>query len=54
MNRKKLLIVLLLVALIAAYVVFDIGRFLSLAYLKQSQASFAIVFAEKPEVAPFV
>ena len=48
MNKKKLLIVLLLVALIAAYVVFDIGRFLSLAYLKQSQASFAIVFAEKP------
>lgn len=48
MNKKKLLIVLLLVALIAAYVVFDIGRFLSLAYLKQSQASFASVFAEKP------
>ncbi len=48
MNNKKLLIILTLAALLAAYFAFDLGHYFSLAYLKQSQATFAAAFAEKP------
>ncbi len=48
MNKKKLLVVLTLAAMLAAYFAFDLGHYFSLAYLKQSQATFAAVFAEKP------
>ncbi|MBA3059895.1 MAG: FAD-dependent oxidoreductase [Gammaproteobacteria bacterium] len=48
MNKKKLLVVLALAALLAAYFAFDLGRYFSLAYLKQSQTIFATLFAEKP------
>ncbi len=48
MNKKKLLIILTLAALLAAYFAFDLGHYFSLAYLKQSQATFAAAFAENP------
>src|SRR5574339_41406 len=48
MNRKKLLLAVVLVALVAAFFAFDLGRFFSLAYLKSSQAEFAALYAEHP------
>ena len=48
MNSRKLVIAVLLLAAIAAFFVFDLGRFFSLAFLKDSQASFQALFADKP------
>jgi pyruvate/2-oxoglutarate dehydrogenase complex dihydrolipoamide dehydrogenase (E3) component/uncharacterized membrane protein YdjX (TVP38/TMEM64 family) len=48
MSKKKLLIVALLAALVAAYFAFDLGRFLSLDYLKSRQAEFAALYAARP------
>lgn len=48
MNIRKLLIVLLLLAGIAAFFIFDLGRYFSLGFLKESQASFQALFAENP------
>ena len=48
MSKKKLLIVVLLVGLVLAFFAFDLGRFLSLAYLKSQQDSFAALYAESP------
>ncbi len=48
MSKKKLLIVGLLVAAVVAFFAFDLGRFLSLGYLKSQQASFAALYAQSP------
>ncbi|MGL4573332.1 MAG: FAD-dependent oxidoreductase, partial [Burkholderiaceae bacterium] len=48
MQKKKIIIVGLIVALIAAFFVFDLGRFFSLQYLKDSQASFGQLYAQNP------
>jgi pyruvate/2-oxoglutarate dehydrogenase complex dihydrolipoamide dehydrogenase (E3) component/membrane protein DedA with SNARE-associated domain len=48
MNKNKLVLALIVVALIAAFFVFDIGRFLSLDYLKSRQAEFAALYAQRP------
>jgi len=48
MSRKKLLLILALVMLVALFFVFDLGRFLSLDYVKQRQADFAGLYADKP------
>ena len=50
MSRKKLLLIVALVVLVALYFAFDLGRFLSLAYIKQRQADFAALYADKPAV----
>jgi pyruvate/2-oxoglutarate dehydrogenase complex dihydrolipoamide dehydrogenase (E3) component/uncharacterized membrane protein YdjX (TVP38/TMEM64 family) len=47
-SRKKLLFVLLLLALAAAYFAFDGGRYLSLGYLKSRQADLAGLYATHP------
>jgi pyruvate/2-oxoglutarate dehydrogenase complex dihydrolipoamide dehydrogenase (E3) component/uncharacterized membrane protein YdjX (TVP38/TMEM64 family) len=47
-SKKKLLIVALLVALVLAFFAFDLGRFLSLGYLKSQQANFAALYAASP------
>jgi pyruvate/2-oxoglutarate dehydrogenase complex dihydrolipoamide dehydrogenase (E3) component/uncharacterized membrane protein YdjX (TVP38/TMEM64 family) len=47
-SKKKWLVVVLLAALVAAYFAFDLGRFLSLGYLKAQQASFAALVAQSP------
>jgi pyruvate/2-oxoglutarate dehydrogenase complex dihydrolipoamide dehydrogenase (E3) component/uncharacterized membrane protein YdjX (TVP38/TMEM64 family) len=39
---------IVLLALIVAFFVFDLGRFFSLAYLKSSQAEFALLYGEHP------
>ncbi|WP_280151087.1 bifunctional TVP38/TMEM64 family protein/FAD-dependent oxidoreductase [Piscinibacter sp. XHJ-5] len=48
MSRKKLLLIAALLALVAAFFVFDLGRFLSLDYIKQRQADFAALHAQRP------
>ncbi len=48
MNRHKLLLLAVLAALVAAFFVFDLGRFFSLAYVKGAQADFAMLYAERP------
>jgi len=48
MKSKKLWLLVLLVALVTAYIAFDLGRFLSLAYVKGAQAEFAALYAERP------
>ena len=48
MPKKKLLIALLLVALVAAFFVFDLGRWLSLATLKARQDEFVALYDANP------
>ncbi|HEV7912903.1 MAG TPA: pyridine nucleotide-disulfide oxidoreductase, partial [Albitalea sp.] len=48
MPRKKLLLIVAVLALVAVFFAFDLGRFLSLAYIKQRQADLAALYAAKP------
>lgn len=48
MPRKKLLLLLIVAALVAAFFAFDLGRFLSLASIKQHRAALAALHAERP------
>lgn len=48
MNIKKLSLLLLVAAAIVAFVALDLGRYLSLDYLKQSQSQFLDLYARQP------
>ena len=48
MKTRQILILLAVLAAIAAFMAFDLGRFLDLDYLKQSQAAFTELYATKP------
>jgi pyruvate/2-oxoglutarate dehydrogenase complex dihydrolipoamide dehydrogenase (E3) component/uncharacterized membrane protein YdjX (TVP38/TMEM64 family) len=48
LNPRKLAVAALLLACVAAFFVFDLGRYFSLAYLKESQDSFAALYAQRP------
>jgi uncharacterized membrane protein YdjX (TVP38/TMEM64 family) len=48
MSRRKLLLIAAVLALVAAFFVFDLGRFLSLDYVKSRQVEFAELHAERP------
>ncbi len=48
MNTKKLFILLAVIAAAIAFFVFDLGRFFSLAYIKESQQSFSVLYNERP------
>ena len=48
MNKNKLLLLLALGALIAAFFVLDLGRYFSLEYIKGAQAEFAALYAARP------
>ncbi|WP_341919166.1 FAD-dependent oxidoreductase [Polaromonas sp. YR568] len=48
MNSRKLVIAVLLLAGIGAFFALDLGRYLSLAFLKESQSSFQAVFEKNP------
>ena len=48
MDRRKLLLIAALVALVAAFFAFDLGRFFSLDFVRQRQADFAVLYAERP------
>jgi pyruvate/2-oxoglutarate dehydrogenase complex dihydrolipoamide dehydrogenase (E3) component/uncharacterized membrane protein YdjX (TVP38/TMEM64 family) len=48
MGKSRLLLLLIVAVAIAAFFYFDLGRFLSLDYLKSQQAAFAAYYAEHP------
>ena len=48
MNGKKIAVLALVLAGIVAFFALDLGRFLNLGYLKQSQAEFAEFYAKNP------
>ncbi len=48
MNKSKVLLVLAVIGLIAAYFVFDLGRFFSLDYFKSQQASINAYYLANP------
>jgi len=48
LNSRKLVIAVLLLAGIGAFFALDLGRYLSLAFLKESQSSFQAVFEKNP------
>jgi pyruvate/2-oxoglutarate dehydrogenase complex dihydrolipoamide dehydrogenase (E3) component/uncharacterized membrane protein YdjX (TVP38/TMEM64 family) len=48
MDRRKLILIAVVVALIAAYVALDLGRFLSLDFVKQRQTEFAALYERSP------
>ena len=48
MNSRKLIVAVLLIVGVAAFFALDLGRYFSLAFIKNSQASFADVFARRP------
>ena len=47
-NSRKLLIAILLLAGIAAFFALDLGRYFSLAFVKESQASLTALFKQRP------
>jgi pyruvate/2-oxoglutarate dehydrogenase complex dihydrolipoamide dehydrogenase (E3) component/uncharacterized membrane protein YdjX (TVP38/TMEM64 family) len=48
LNTRKLIIAVLLLVGIAAFFVLDLSRYFSLAFVKESQASFATLYTERP------
>jgi pyruvate/2-oxoglutarate dehydrogenase complex dihydrolipoamide dehydrogenase (E3) component/uncharacterized membrane protein YdjX (TVP38/TMEM64 family) len=48
MDKKKIIILLVLVAAIIAFFALDLGRFFSLAYIKESQQKFGDLYAVQP------
>ncbi len=48
MSTRKILLLVALVAAVGVFFAFDLGRFLSLDYLKLSQAAFADLYAQHP------
>ena len=48
MKNKKILILILLLALIALFFILNLGRFFSLDFIKSQQSGFASLYAEKP------
>ena len=48
MSRQKLLLIGALIVLVGAFFYLDLGRFLSLDYIKQRQADFAALYADNP------
>ena len=48
MNTRKLIIAVLLLVGIGAFFALDLGRYFSLGFVKESQASFAALYAERP------
>ncbi|MGD9833807.1 MAG: FAD-dependent oxidoreductase [Piscinibacter sp.] len=48
MNRRQVIVLLVLIAAVAAFFAFDLGRFLSLEALKQRQAELAALYDARP------
>ncbi len=48
MNKSKLILILALIAAIIAFFAFDLGRFFTLDFIKQSQAQFGELYKQKP------
>jgi uncharacterized membrane protein YdjX (TVP38/TMEM64 family) len=45
---KKIAIIFIIVLFIIAFQLFDLGRYLTLSYIKESQAKFEVLYAEHP------
>jgi dihydrolipoamide dehydrogenase len=54
MNKKKLILVVIIVALVAAYFAFGLGRYLTLDYLKSQQAAIDAYVTGQPVAAALV
>ena len=54
MNLKKIFVLALLVACAVAFFAFDLGRYFSLAYLKQSQDGFNQIYQQRPVLVTLV
>ena len=54
MNSRKLIIAVVVLAGVAAFFALDLGRYFSLAFIKDSQASFAELFAQRPVLVTLV
>ena len=54
MNSRKLIIAVVVLAGVAAFFALDLGRYFSLAFIKESQTSFAKLFAQKPVLVTLV
>lgn len=50
MSRSKIVLAVVLAAAVAAFFAFDLGRFTSLAAIKEHQATLAALYAERPLV----
>jgi pyruvate/2-oxoglutarate dehydrogenase complex dihydrolipoamide dehydrogenase (E3) component/uncharacterized membrane protein YdjX (TVP38/TMEM64 family) len=48
MDKKKLAILVTVITVVTAFFVFDLGRFFSLAYIKQSQQTFSDLYNARP------
>ena len=48
MNKSKVVVVLVIVALVLAYFVFDLGRYLNPEFLKQQQENIAVYYQNNP------
>jgi pyruvate/2-oxoglutarate dehydrogenase complex dihydrolipoamide dehydrogenase (E3) component/uncharacterized membrane protein YdjX (TVP38/TMEM64 family) len=48
MNKTKLLLLVALLAGVAAFFALDLGRYFSLTFVKESQAAFGALYAERP------
>ncbi len=48
MNRKKLILLVLLAAAIGAFIALDLGRFFSIDYIKGAQGDFQALYAARP------
>ncbi|HMC14350.1 MAG TPA: pyridine nucleotide-disulfide oxidoreductase, partial [Albitalea sp.] len=48
MSRKKLLLIAALAIAVVLFFAFDLGRFLSLSYVKERQAEFSTLYADRP------
>ena len=48
MNKKKIALIVGVLVLLAAFFALDLGRYLSLGYLKSSQSAFASLYAAQP------
>jgi len=45
-NSNKIIIVLVIIALLAAFRIFNLGDYLTLSYIKESQAKFQIIYSD--------
>lgn len=48
MNKSKIVLIIALIAAIIAFFALDLGRFFTLEFIKQSQAQFGDLYAQKP------
>ena len=48
MNSRKIVLLAALVGLIALFFAFDVGRFFSLAFIKEQQSAFAALYEQRP------